>query len=245
MAMHTLSEALRLRLALLFVLAGVALVLMTLWLREFNFGAAELKFIADFGLGAIGLLGMLLAALATVQLHFDDLETGFAACVLAKALRRGEYLAGRLLGISALLALFVVFLALVLGVMIGARELQLGATLAPLPVFLQSCALVWMKVTLVAAMTLLVCSYAGSALFASCSGLMLTAIAHLRVFADGTSWLGWVRCWPDLSVFDVDPLLSSGHGLTLTGLASLGAYWSVYMSLFAALASYVFKHREL
>ena len=242
---HTLSEALRLRVALLFALAGVALVLMTLWLREFNFGAAELKFVADFGLGAIGMLGMLLAALVTAQLHFDELENGFAACVLAKAVRRWEYLCGRLVGVAALLALFVVALALVLGVVIGVREAQFGATLAPLPVFLQACALVWLKATLVAAMTLLVCSYAGSALFASCAGLMLAAIAHLRGFADGTSWLGWLRCWPNLALFDVDPLLSSGHGLTLAGLAWLGGYWLAFMVLFAGLASYVFKHREL
>ncbi len=43
---------------------------MALGLREFNFGAAELKFIADFGLGAIGLAGTVLAALATAQLYF-------------------------------------------------------------------------------------------------------------------------------------------------------------------------------
>ncbi len=243
-ARHTLSEALRLRLAALFALAGTALVLMALWLREFNFGATELKFIADFGLGAIGLLGMLLAALATAQLHFDEMENGFAACVLAKAVCRWEYLSGRLAGVAALLALFVAALALVLGVMLGVRETQLGTTWVPLPVFLQACALVWLKVTLVAAMTLFVCSYAGSALFASCAGLMLAAIAHLRGFADGTSWLGWLRCWPNLALFDVDPLLGSGHGLTWGSLASLGGYWLVFMLLFAGLASYVFKHRE-
>jgi ABC-type transport system involved in multi-copper enzyme maturation permease subunit len=244
-ARHTLTEALRLRLAVLFTLAGGALVVMTLWLREFNFGAAELKFIADFGLGAIGLLGMLLAALATAQLHFDELENGFAACVLAKAVRRGEYLGGRLAGIVALLALFVALLGLVLAVLVGVREAQLDAKLVPLSVFVQACALVWLKVTLVAAMTLLVCSYAGSALFAGWAGLMLAAIAHLRAFADGTGWLGWLRCWPDLTLFDVDPLLASGRGLTWTALASLGGYWLAFMFLFTGLAAYVFKQREL
>jgi len=218
---------------------------MALWLREFDFGAAELKFIADFGLGAIGLLGTLLAALATAQLVFDDLDNGFAACVLAKAVRRWEYVGGRLAGVLALLALFVAGLALVLGVVIGVREAQLGAGFVPLPVFLQACALVWLKVTLVAAMTLLVCSYAGSALFASCAGLLLAAIAHLRAFADHASWLGWLRVWPNLGLFDVDSLLSSGQGLTAAGLLALGAYWLAFTVLFTGLAAYVFKHREL
>src|SRR6187549_3962339 len=184
MARHTLSEALRLRLAGLFAVMGVALVLMALRLREFNFGAAELKFIADIGLGGIGLLGTLLAALVTAQVFFDDLENGFAACVLAKAVRRWEYLGGRLAGVMALLILFVAGLATLLAVLIGMRESQLGAAFIPLPVFLQACALVWLKTTLVAAMTLMVCSYSGSALFASCAGLLLAAIAHLRAFAD-------------------------------------------------------------
>jgi len=243
-ARQTLAEALRLHLAGLFVVLGIASVLMVLWLREFNFGAGELKFIADFGLGATGLLGMLLSALATAQLFFDDLESGFAACVLTKTVRRWEYLAGRLAGVMALLALFVAGQALVLGIMISVREAQVGAAFVPLAVFLQATALVWLKVSLVAAMTLLVCSYAGSALFAAWAGLMLAAVAHLRSFTDQASWLGWLRIWPNLGLFDVDPLLSSGHGLTWDGLLALGAYWLAFTVLFTGLAAYVFKRRE-
>lgn len=244
-AMHTLLEALRLRLAWLLAAVGAGLVFMALGLREFNFGAAELKFIADFGLGAIGLAGTVLAALATAQLYFDDLNSGVAASLLARSLRRSEYLGGRLAGVAALLAIFVMALAVVLGAIIAVRESQLGATLAPLAVFLQACALVWLKVTLVAAMTLLVCSYAGSTLFASCAGLMLAVIAHLRPFTSAHGWLGFLRLWPNLGLFDVSPLLASGHGLSPAGLLGLAGYWAVFMLLFAGLASYVFKHREL
>jgi hypothetical protein len=113
----------------------------------------------------------------------------------------------------------------------------------PLPVFLQACALVWLKVTLVAAMTLVVCSYAGSALFASCAGLLLAVIAHLRPFTGGEGWLGFLRFWPNLGLFDVEALLA-GAELTGLGLLALVAYWSVFLMLLAGLAAYVFKHRE-
>jgi ABC-type transport system involved in multi-copper enzyme maturation permease subunit len=241
----TVREALRLRLALLLLAAGAGLVFVALGLREFNFGAAELKFIADFGLGAIGLLGSLLAALAMAQLYFDDLANGIAACVLARAVRRWEYLAGKFLGVAALLALYVAALSVVLAVIIGVREAQLGAVLAPLAVFLQCCALVWLKVTLVAALTLLVCSYAGSALFASSAGLMLAVIGHLRSYAGSEDWLGLLRFWPNLALFDAGPLLASGQGLSLVALAAVAGYWALYVVLLTALASYVFKHREL
>ena len=244
-AAHTLSEALRKRLAGFFTVVGVLLVAMALRLREFNFGAAELKFVGDIGLGGIGLLATVLAALSMAQLIFDDLDNGFAACVLAKAVHRWEYLAGRLAGVMALVALFVTGLAILLAVLIAVRAAQLGGGFVSLPVFLQACALLWLKATLVAAMTLLVSSYAGSALFASCAGLLLATIGHLREFAGEGSGLRWLRIWPDLGAFDLDALMGTGRALAWPGLVSLGAYWLLFMILFTALAAYVFKHREL
>ncbi len=242
-AAQTLAEALRLRLTVLLGLAGAVLVLMALWLREFNFGAAELKFISDFGLGAIGLMGTLLAALAPAHLFFSDLTSGTIACVLTRPVRRWEYIAGKLTGVMALLALFVTALALVLAVVIAARESQLGTAFVPLPVFLQACAMVWLKITLVAAMTLLVCSYAGSALFAGCAGLMLAVVAQLRPFTSADGWLAILRLWPNLGLFDAEPLLAAG-GLATASLLGLASYWAVFILLLGGLASYVFKHRE-
>ncbi len=242
-AAQTLGEALRLRLSVLLGLVGAMLVLMALGLRDFNFGAAELKFIGDFGLGAIGLLGTLLAALATAHLFFSDVTGATIGCVLTRPVRRWEYIAGKLTGMMALLALFVAALGFLLVALIATRGAQLGAAFVPLPVFLQACALVWLKVSLVAAMTLLVCSYAGSALFASCAGLMLAVIAQLRPFMDGSGWLAWLRLWPNLALFDAGSLLAGG-GLTAASLLELAGYWAVFMLLLGGLASYVFKHRE-
>jgi hypothetical protein len=243
-AMQTLVEALRLRLTGLLTLAGAGLVLMALWLRTFNFGAAELKFIADFGLGVMSLLGTLLAALSTAHLTFRDMDGGLAAVVLTRRVGRGEYLVGKALGVAMLLALFAAALALVLGVLIGVRAAQLGAASVPLPLFLQACALVWLKLTLVAAMTLLVCSYAGSELFAVCAGLMLAVVAHLRPFTQTEGWLAWLRVWPNLGLFDAESLLA-GSRLEAAGLLGLVGYWALFVTLFTGLAAYVFRHREI
>lgn len=243
-AAHTLTEALRLRLTVLLAVCGAGLVLLALGLQDFNFGAAELKFIADFGLGVISLLGTLLAALGMAHLYFRDIEGGLAACVLTRSVRRGEYLAGKLVGVAAMLAVFVAALALVLAGILAVRGAQLGAMFIPLPLFLQACALVWFKVTLVAAMTLLVCSYAGSALFASWAGLMLAVVAHLRPFTSAGGWLSWLRLWPNLGVFDAEPLLA-GSELGGAGLLALVGYWLTFMALFGVLSAYVFRRREL
>jgi len=243
-ARHTLGEALHLRLTLVLALAGATLVGGSLGLREFNFGGAELKFIGDFGLGALGLFGTLLAALATAQLFFRELETKAAYCVLTRPVRRWEYLAGKFAGAAGLLALFTVALGLLLAGLLVWRGAQLGAEPFALRVFLCACALLWMKTTLVAAMTLLVCSYAGSGLFASCAGLLLALVAQLRTFTPGGG-LAWLRVWPNLALFDSESLLAAGQAPGALWILGLTAYWAAYVLLFGVLASYVFKHREL
>lgn len=242
-AAQTLTEALRLRLGWLLAVTGALLVLLARWLRVFDFGAAELKFLADFGLGTISLAGVLLAALAMAHLYFRDLDGGLAAVVLTRTVRRGEYLTGKLAGVAALLGLFTAGLALLLAGLLALREGELGTVFIPLPLFLQACALVWLKLTLVAAMTLLVCSYAGSALFASSAGLLLALAAHLRPFTGAEGALAWLRLWPNLGIFDVEPLLA-GTNLGAGGLLGLAGYWGVFMILFTGLAAYVFRRRE-
>ncbi len=243
-AKQTLAEALQLRLAWLLGLAGMMLVLMAQWLRDFNFGASELKFLGDFGLGAVGLMGTALAALAMAHLFFSDLMGATAGCVLTRPVRRWEYLGGKLAGVMALLALYVGTLGLVLASLIMVREAQLGAAFRPWPDYLQACGLLWLKLTLVSAMTLLVCSYASSALFASCAGLMLAVVAHLRPFTQASGWLTWLRLWPNLALFDPESLPTSDR-LTVLGLLGLVGYWAVFILLLGGLAAYVFKHREI
>lgn len=243
LAGYTLGAALRMRLTLLLMAAAVLLLLGARWLREFNFGAPELRLLGDFGLGALGLLGTLLAALVPAQLFFSDLAAGAAACVLTRPVRRWEYVAGQLAGVAALLALFTVALGALLAGLLLWRSGQLGVPPVALPVLLSACALQWMKFTVVAAMTLLVCAYAGTALFASCAGLLLALIGHLRPLAPGGA-LGWLRVWPNLALFDAESVLAAGQPLTGPALFYLGAYWAACLLLFGGLASHVFKRRE-
>lgn len=243
-ARHTLGEALHLRLTFLLGLLGAGLVLGAMGLREFNFGGAELKFIGDFGLGALGSFGMLLAALTTSQLFFSEIQGRAAYCVLTRPVRRWEYIWGKLAGVGALLALFVGALGSLIAVIIFWRGMQLGVTPVSLPVFFCACAVQWLKLTLVAAMTLLVCSYSGSAMFASCAGLILAGIAHLRPLVGEGSRLAWLRVWPNLALFDAEALLASTQLPTAFVLLAAVGYWAAYVVLFGMLASLVFNRRE-
>lgn len=243
-ARHTLGEALRMKLALLLGGVGSALVLAALALREFNFGATELAFIGDFGLGAMGFCGTLLATLAMAQLFFGELAGGAVYCVLTRPVRRWEYLCGKLAGVAALLALFTLALGALLAGLLVWRGAQLGVAPLAAPVFLCACAVLWLKMTLVAAMTLLICSYAGSALFASCAGLLLAGAAQLRSLAPADGGLAWLRVWPNLALFDAESLLASGQPPAGVVMLSLVAYWAAYVLLFGVLAAHAFQRRE-
>lgn len=243
LAGYTLVEGLRLRLTGLLAAVAGLMVIGVRWLRDFNFGAAELAFIGDFGLGVFGLLGTVLAALAMAHLFFSDFANGTAHCVLTRAVRRGEFLLGKFAGVAGLLALFTATLGALLGIVIVWRARQLGVAPAGMSVLLAACALQWMKFTIVAAMTLCVSSYAGSVLFAGCAGLLLAMIGHLRPFATGT--MEWLRIWPNLALFDAEGTLAAGHAPAGPALWGLGMYWVACLVLAIALATYVFKHREI
>ncbi|MDB6115542.1 MAG: hypothetical protein JWQ62_2487, partial [Lacunisphaera sp.] len=169
---------------------------------------------------------------------------GAAGCVLARPVRRWEYVGGKFAGIAGVLALFTAILGLLLALVLAGRGTQLGVSAVGLRIFGCACALQWLKLTLVSALTLLVGSYACSTLFASCAGLLLALIAHLRPFAGG-GWLTWLRAWPNLALFDSESLLAAGAAPAGAWLLQLTLYWAAYVLVLGALASHVFKRREL
>lgn len=238
---QTVAEALRMRLTALLVAVAALLLLGSRWLQSLNFGAAEIPFLADLGLGIIGLLGTFFAVLATAHLFFNNLPTA-AVYILTRPVRRWEYIAGKLTGVAGLLALFTAALAGWLGVLIVWRSHQLGVSAAGLAEFLNAGALLWMKFTIAAAMTLAVCAYAGSALFATCAGLLLVAIGHLRPFAE--DGLEWLRVWPNLALFDPSGMIAGARPPVGKALAQLAGYWAMSCAWLGTIAAYVFRHRE-
>ncbi len=243
-AEHALAEAVHLRLTHGIGLMSVVLMGAAYSLREFNFGGAELKFISDFGLGAMGLGGTLLAALATAQLFFQDLETRAIYVVLTRPGPRWEYVVGKFTGVAALLALFFAVLSLLLVGLLQVRAVGLGGADVRWEILLCASALLWLKSTLIAAMTLFVGSYARSALFASGLGLLLAAVGQLQAWAHQGDW-DWVCVWPNLALFDAQATLGIGQFPSFGWMIGTLGYWAAYGVLFTGLAAYVFQRREI
>lgn len=263
-AANTAGEAVRQRYFLISGLLAAAVAGMATILRAMDFGDSELKFTADLGFGALFFFGSLMAVVLPVHLFFSEIENRTALTLLARPLRRWEFLTGKLLGVWALLAVLVIAVTLVTGGLIAERHAELAAMafdsgVRP-PVFsLSGVALLTVlqivRLGVVAAITLFTCAYARTALFAYGAGLGWLA-------AGQTVWLAreWLtsepgpvrsvvahalRAVPDLESFNLSdalifPVKAAPVGIAW-GAVAAGLAWIV---LLIALGSRLIKNRE-
>ena len=244
-ALQAVREALHLRIAPLFFAFALAPVVAVGWLREFNFGTAEIKFIIDLGHGALSVGGTLLAVLATVQLVHGELAGRTVQMLLTRPLTLAEFLSGKLLGLLALMTWFAAGLAMVLALVALWRGRASGADL-PWTFLLGGVAFIWLKLVVTVALTMLVCTYARSGLFAAGVGLLLVMLAHLRHLA-GTAG-GWSRgltlALPDFQLFDPERLASVSPSAGLWVVAASAAYAAAYLILYTVFAGWLLQRRE-
>ena len=260
-ARNTLREAARQRLFQFLVLLALALVLGARWLRDFNFGAPELKFLADCGFGAMAFLGSALTITATAQLFFSEIENRTALTLLAKPVWRAEFILGKLLGVAALAA---VFCALLTG-LLAWREAELAAltTDAVVSGGGVSHAMValgglmqWLRLLVLAAFTLLVASFAQSQLFSVVTGFLVLVVCHLQHLAQESyvragSAAGMIMSALISAVFPNFQIFLLVDSLAAVDLPAAGEvirvvlYGAGYAAAAALLAILSFRRREI
>lgn len=191
-AANTLREAVRQKLLHFFVFLALALVLGARWFRDFNFGAPELKFLADCGFGAMTFFGSALTITATAQLLFSEIENRTALTLLAKPVWRAEFILGKLVGMAVLTALFCALLTGLLVLVLWWRESELmrlypenfaGGRVVSYAMVAAGGLMQWLKLLVLAAFTLLVASFAQTQTFAVVTGFFVLVICHLQYLA--------------------------------------------------------------
>lgn len=264
-AHNTLLEASRQRLINLLVLLALALVLGARWFRDFNFGAPELKFLADCGFGAMTFFGSALTIAATAQLFFSELENRTVLTLLAKPVWRAEFILGKFLGIAVVAAVFCLLLTALLIAVLWWREGQLmeqfpdafaqGRTVSYRNVAIAG-ALQWLKLAVLAAFTLLVASFAQTQLFAVVTGFFILVIGHLQYLAQDAyarAGAGFARIiggalasvFPNFQLFAIADSLVGAEGPTAAQLVRVIAYGAGYGAVACLLAIFSFRHREI
>lgn len=264
-AQNTLREAARQKLFHFLLFLALALVLGARWLRDFNFGAPELKFLADCGFGAMAFFGAALTVTATAQLFFSEIENRTALTLLAKPVWRAEFVLGKLLGLAALVGGFCLLLTTLLAATLWWRETGLmrelpdqfaqGRTVSYAMVALGGL-MQWLKLLVLAAFSLLVASFAQSQLFTMVTGFFVLVICHLQylaqdAYARAGSALGQVLSGLIAAVFPNFQLMALSDSLSAVDLPPIDkvlwvvAYALGYVVVAAGLAVFSFRRREI
>jgi len=266
-ARNTFVEAVRQKFFSFLLLLGVGLIALSLAMTNFDFGDSELKFIADFGFGGVFLFGSVLAVVMSVQLFFSEIENRTALTLLAKPVRRSEFLLGKFFGIWSLLGVFVAVMCVTLLVVLSSRAGTLAEIAAArglsAPFFDASglaffALLQWLRLGVVAAMSIAVSSFAQTQLYAvvvSFCGVLLGQLQY--IFGDfasdektGTAARAFAECVsravPNLQLFNLGQelvLVPAGVPAGAIPAAVLcGVFWIV---VFAAIGAAFFRSREI
>jgi len=127
---NTLTEAVRqkvLSVLLVFALIQICCSIFISQLATPDLDAAglfteQIKLVKDAGCGAIGLFGFFIALLSTALLIPQELDKRTIYTILAKPVRRAEFLLGKFLGVVLLLALCVALMSLAFAVTLYWQE---------------------------------------------------------------------------------------------------------------------------
>jgi ABC-type transport system involved in multi-copper enzyme maturation permease subunit len=267
LALNTFREAIRNK--VLHSLLGFALLLIfsALAVGQLSLGE-EARITRDFGLGGIGLFGVLIAIFVGVNLVYKELQLKTIYAILAKPVRRYEFILGKFAGMVLTLVLQIAIMALVLVVVCAVQGARPDAALAKA---------VWLLVVEVVVVT------AVAVMFSSFSTPFLSGAFTLGIYvvgrlqpelrgldarltaaagADGASAAGnlilrgvltvLTTVFPDLHLFyvsghDVAGKAVSVHGPTFVDwgyVAHATAYGLTYAAVMLFIAALIFRRRD-
>lgn len=201
-ASNTLTDLTRQKVFYFILIFALVLIGSSIFLARFSF-QQELQILSDISLGAMSIFSSLLAILATARLIPDDIEHRTAYTILAKPVPRFEYVAGKLLGVLALLVISIVVMSALFLALLYAREQTLLAdTMRQYPAgaeleralreirdaglkidIVEVIGLLFMKACVLASLTLLVTTFATTNIFTVVTMVFIYFIGHLQATA--------------------------------------------------------------
>jgi ABC-type Na+ efflux pump permease subunit len=171
---------------------------------------AQIKFVKDFGCGAIGIFGFLITLLSTAQLIPQELHNRTIYTILAKPVRRGEFLLGKFLGMVLLLTLCTALMSLAFAATLYWQESNAVAQTEAIydrdpkwksnpdtvalynhdiatvyqqtrdPQIIEAVLLIYAKLLMTTAIALLISTFATSAIFTIATTFMIYLIGHME-----------------------------------------------------------------
>tara|TARA_R100000027_G_scaffold67028_3_gene64301 strand:+ start:20990 stop:21787 length:798 start_codon:yes stop_codon:yes gene_type:complete len=255
-ARHTWTEVVLSRVFTIFGLLAAALIAASIFLTNFHFGSAEIRFINDLGQGAISLFGSILVVTLGAQLFFREIEQRTVLPILARPVTRSQFLLGKFCGTLAPILLFALGMLILVSILLWWRSQSLtedpSINKASLDVVLSEAWIAGffqiLKFFVLGSMVFAVASFANSFSYTVSMGFALFFAAHLVHLAidfyqsgDGILYtvLGFFFAYflPDFRIFN-EPSVDPDY------LRAIG-YAAIYTGAYLAIAVGFFHRREL
>jgi len=99
-AVNTFRETIRDRILGVIILFALAMIVASLWLASISLGQQD-RMIKDFGLVAISLFGLIVAAFVAASLVRKEVEKRTVFIIFSKPVSRSEFIWGKFLGLAA------------------------------------------------------------------------------------------------------------------------------------------------
>jgi hypothetical protein len=278
-ARNTFTELVRQKIFFMLLVFALAAIGSSVFMAQLRLDA-QFQMIKDVCLGAMAIFTSLLAILATANFLPKDIEDRTIYTLLSKPVPRFAYLLGKLGGIIVLLVLFTAVMSAVFCTVLWLRQ---ESALASVRVeFAQASAeetqqavksitdatfninllpgilIIFVKSALLAALTLLISTFATSSLFTVMITVAIYFIGHLQATAreywlhgmDPHWWTGILIAaiallFPDLQAFNLADDMIAGAAIPWSIFLQTFALGWVYVAVYFSIAAFVFAGREL
>ncbi|HEV3272943.1 MAG TPA: ABC transporter permease [Candidatus Methylacidiphilales bacterium] len=188
---------------------------------------AQIKFVKDAGCGAIGIFGFLITLLSTAQLIPQELHNRTIYTILAKPVRRSEFLLGKFVGMVLLLTLCTALMSLAFAATLYWQEKQaveqteavydrdsrwkadpgrvadynhdVAGIVAQIrdPQLVEAVLLIYFKLLMTTAIALLISTFATSSIFTIVTTFLIYLIGHM----EGTARDFWLASGANSSIW--------------------------------------------
>lgn len=276
---NTLLELTRLKVFYVLLLFALVLIGSSMFMARMTF-QQEFQVLKDISLGSMSIFSSVLAIIAAARLLPQEIEDRTIYTILSKPVPRREYLFGKLAGVLLLLAISVAVMAAMFITVLYLREQSVlremtrqmsGASPDQLNDALRGVrdsafkidilggiAMIYLKASLLASLTLFVSTFASSNVFTIIVMVFVYFIGHLQ----GTArdfWLqqhaaGWTSrlflalvafVFPDLQLFNLTDDIAAGASIPMALFLKTTALGAFYIVVYFLLAWAVFSGKEL
>lgn len=247
-ATNVFREVIRDRVLYLVLLFAIAMLAAVRLLPELA-ATTQDKIIRDVGLAAMSLLGLVVAVFVGTGLVNKEIEKRTVLVMMAKPISRVEFIVGKHLGLSAVLAVLVAAMTAIYMAVLGVNRIAF-----PIASILVSSLFLWLMLSLITAVAITFGVFTSSLLatlltftvflMGSFSANLVALGAQSKNPAIATITRNLYLVLPDLSRLDLKNQAVYGLLPSLNILLQNALYAVLYMVLLLAIATLIFSRRQ-